>query len=62
MTRPFRDPPGWSDMTYTNTMHRSGMTAIAAVLALSSTPLFAQDATVSQPVVATPTTTAPNGR
>lgn len=46
-------------MTHTENIHRSGMTAIAAVLALSSTAVFAQDATVSQPVTETPATTAP---
>jgi len=43
---------GWLPMTYTVKHARSGLTAIAAVLALSSTPLLAQE------VTETPTTTA----
>jgi hypothetical protein len=54
-------------MTYHNPKLRSATTAIAAVLAISSTPLFAQDAlapdpapeTVSEPVSATPDPLAP---
>jgi len=54
-------------MTYHNAKIRSAMTAIAAVLALSSTPLFAQDAlapdpapeTVSEPITPTPDPLAP---
>jgi len=54
-------------MTYHNAKIRSAMTAIAAVLALSSTPLFAQDAlapdpapeTVSEPVTPAPDPLAP---
>lgn len=54
-------------MTYKHTKQRLAMTAIAAVLVLSSTPLFAQDTlapdpapeTVSEPVTATPDPLAP---
>ena len=60
-------PAGWLFMTYNEAKHRSAMTAIAAALALSSTPLFAQDTgvtdpvpeTVSEPVTATPDPLAP---
>ena len=40
---------GWLFMTYSVIHARSGLTAIAAVLALSSTPLAAQDATETPP-------------
>jgi hypothetical protein len=54
-------------MTYNRAQIRSAMTAIAAVVALSSTPLFAQDAlapdpapeTVSEPVTPAPDPLAP---
>ena len=41
-------------MNYNKPMHRTAMTAIAAVLAFSSTNLFAQDVTTTQPVAETP--------
>ncbi len=41
-------------MTYAQTLHRSGLTAIAAVLALSSTPAFAQDTSATPPVIDSP--------
>jgi len=50
-------------MTYHNAKIRSAMTAIAAVLALSSTPLFAQDALAPDPApetVSGPVTPAPD--
>jgi hypothetical protein len=55
MLRPNGAPIGWLSMTY-KTMHvRSGLTAIAAVLALSSTPLGAQEVTTPpDPVTETP--------
>jgi hypothetical protein len=40
-------------MTQKQIKSRSGMTAIAAVLALSSTPSFAQDAAMGEPIVET---------
>jgi hypothetical protein len=50
-------------MTYHNAKIRSAMTAIAAVLVLSSTPLFAQDALAPDPApepVSEPVTPAPD--
>jgi hypothetical protein len=47
-------------MTYKNMHARSGLTAIAAVLALSSTPLVAQETTAPpDPVIETPSEPAP---
>lgn len=40
-------------MTQKNTKHRTAMTAIAAVIALSSTPALAQDASVPDPAIET---------
>ena len=49
-------PIGWLPMTYQVKHARSGLTAIAAVLALSSTPLAAQE--VADSLAPTPETTA----
>lgn len=46
-------------MTYHIKHVRSGLTAIAAVLALSSTPLTAQETTVPEPAAETPSEPAP---
>ena len=48
---------GCDIMTQTNLKSRTAMTAIAAVIALSSTPLLAQDASVPDPVADTATET-----
>lgn len=55
MVRPTGAELGWLPMTYTTAYARSGLTAIAAVLALSSTPLTAQEtATPPGPAAETP--------
>jgi len=55
-------PAGWLFMTYNQAKHCSAMTAIAAVLALSSAPLLAQEAGVpdSAPETTEPVTAAPD--
>jgi len=58
MARPLQSGLGCPCMTYTSMKSRPAMTAIAAVIALSSTPLFAQNiepvAEGPAPVVDTP--------
>jgi len=49
---------GWLPMTYSVKHARSGLTAIAAVLALSSTPLLAQEVTETPPDPVAETTAA----
>ena len=57
--RPCRAPVRCLAMTYRNMHVRSGLTAIAAVLALSSTPLAAQETTAPDPVTESPSEPAP---
>lgn len=60
MLRPNGAPVGWLPMTHHRITIRSGLTAIAAVLALSSTPLLAQETTAPpDPVTETSSEPAP---
>ena len=60
MLRPNGAPVGWLPMTHHRITVRSGLTAIAAVLALSSTPLLAQETTPPpDPVTETSSEPAP---